>query len=79
MASIRKLPSGNWRVHIRQNGSSISKTFPLKVEAGAWAKAMEGDQDEIDSFPDAEARKRTVADAIDELPPSPIPPKLRES
>jgi len=65
MATIHKLPSGNWRVQIRQNGSNIEKTFPLKKTAGDWAKSMKGNQDEIDAFPDAEARKRTVAQAID--------------
>ncbi len=65
MASIHKLPSGNWRVQIRQGESAISKVFTLKANARAWAKSMEGNQDEIDAFPDAEARKRTVAQAID--------------
>jgi hypothetical protein len=34
MATIHKLPSGNWRVQIRQNGSNIEETFPLKKAAG---------------------------------------------
>ncbi len=64
MASIYKLPSGSWRVQIRQNGQAISKAFSLKADARSWAKSMEGNQDEIDAFPNAEARKRTVAQAI---------------
>lgn len=66
MATIIKLPSGNWRAQVRKSGHRpIGKTFPKKAEARAWAEAMEGNRANIDAFPDAEARRRTVADAID--------------
>lgn len=42
MASIRKLPSGNWRALIRKRGSEpLSCTFEKKRDAEAWAKAQE--------------------------------------
>lgn len=66
MATFIKLPSGNWRVQIRRAGHRpISKTFPKKAEAQAWARIMEADEDAIAAFPDAEARRRTLAQAID--------------
>ena len=66
MATFTKLPSGNWRAQIRQAGHRpIGKTFPRKAEAKDWAERIEGNRDAIDSFPDAEARRRTVSDAIE--------------
>ena len=66
MAAYTKLPSGNWRVQIRKSGHRpISKTFGKKSEARTWAEQMEGNRNAIDAFPDAEARRRSVADAID--------------
>lgn len=42
MASIVKLPSGNWRALVRLAGSKPqSATFPKKSEAVAWAKLVE--------------------------------------
>lgn len=65
MATFTKLPSGNWRAQIRLSGQNpIGQTFRLKTEAQTWARLMEGDDDAIASFPDAEARRRTVGDAI---------------
>lgn len=37
MATIVKLPSGNWRAQVRFLGKSVSKTFRLKSEAERWA------------------------------------------
>jgi hypothetical protein len=37
MASIVKLPSGNWRAQLRHHGKSVSKTFRLKSQAERWA------------------------------------------
>lgn len=37
MASIIKLPSGNWRAQIRHRQKSVSKTFKLKSQALRWA------------------------------------------
>lgn len=42
MASITKLPSGNWRALIRKRGSeALSETFKKKKDAENWAKAQE--------------------------------------
>lgn len=42
MASIVKLPSGNWRALIRKRGSkALSETFSKKRDAEQWAKAQE--------------------------------------
>jgi integrase len=66
MATFTKLPSGNWRAQVRRIGQRpIGKTFEKKAEATTWARLMEGDEDAIAAFPDAEARRRTVAQAID--------------
>lgn len=66
MATITKLPSGSWRAQIRKAGHRpISKTFDKKGAAREWAERMEGNKDDIDAFPDAEARRRTVGGAID--------------
>jgi len=45
MASIVKLPSGNWRAQIRHHGKSISKTFRLKSQAERWATEQHGRAD----------------------------------
>jgi integrase len=66
MATIHRLPSGNWRAQIRLSGQRpIGKTFEKKTDAQEWARTMEGSRDNIEAFPDAESRRRTVADAID--------------
>jgi integrase len=67
MATITKLPSGSWRVRIRLAGQrSISKTFDSKLSAREWARSMEGSRDDLAAFPDAEARRRSLANAIDD-------------
>lgn len=64
MASIYRNRS-KWRAQIRLPGRRpISKVFTTKKEALAWVREMEGNQDRIDSFPNAEARRRTINDAI---------------
>jgi len=69
MATIQKLERKNgarYRVFIRLKGHpAITKVFRTKRAAEDWARTMEGNTENIDAFPDAEARKRTVADAID--------------
>lgn len=42
MASYTKLPSG-WRARVRKSGASISKVFPTKALAQAWATKEEND------------------------------------
>jgi integrase len=66
VATIFRLRSGSWRVQIRRAGErAISKVFEKKVEAVDWSRVMEGSRDNISAFPDAEARKRNVGQAID--------------
>ena len=66
MATIYKLPSGSWRAQVRLTGQKpIGKTFSKKGDARTWGRLMEGDKDAAADFPDAEARRRTVEQAID--------------
>jgi len=41
MASLNKLPSGNWRAQVRRSGQHASRCFRLKSEAEAWAREVE--------------------------------------
>ncbi|WP_334145819.1 site-specific integrase [Hyphomicrobium sp.] len=45
MATIVKLPSGNWRAQFRYHGKSVSKTFRLKSLAERWATEQHGRAD----------------------------------
>ena len=69
MSSIRPLKrkSGTkYRVFIRRKGKQpVSKVFDLKADARKWAQVMEGSDAHLDAYPDAEARRRTVANVID--------------
>jgi len=66
MATFARLPSGNWRAQVRRTGQRpIGKTFGKKAEAVEWARLMEGDEEAISGYPDDEARRRTVGQAID--------------
>lgn len=42
MATFEKRPSG-WRVKVRLSGTSVSKTFPTKAQASAWATEKEAE------------------------------------
>jgi integrase len=66
MAKPFKTPNGKWRAQIRRKGQrSISKVFQKKGEASEWLDVMRGNPDEIEAFPDVEARKRTLTQVID--------------
>ena len=41
MPSFTKLPSGRWRIQIRRNRKSVSRTFRLRAEAERWAVEQE--------------------------------------
>lgn len=41
MANITQLKSRRWRVLIRRKGQCVSRTFPLKSDAEAWAREAE--------------------------------------
>lgn len=68
MASIQKLPSGNWRVLIRSKGhKSISETFTTEKLAKAFAKEKARQLEEIKATGRAAAPKgSTVAHYIDD-------------
>jgi hypothetical protein len=36
MASFRQLPSGNWRVQVRQKGRYAAESFRRKKDAESW-------------------------------------------
>lgn len=64
MASIVKLPSGNWRVQIRHHRKSISKTFRLKSLAERWAREQ---HDLIDRGGTPTPRQDGASDTIGDL------------
>jgi integrase len=55
-----------WRCRVRrQTGPWLTKSFSRKSDAEEWARGVERAMDVGDFVPSAEARKRTLADAID--------------
>lgn len=70
MATIdRRIGAGgkvSWRVRVRRlNGPPLTKSFDRKGDAEEWARSIEHKIDVGDHVPNAEARKRTLGDAID--------------
>lgn len=66
MASFSQLPSGKWRVQIRRGGFYRAATFPLKRDAEAWAKTLEGQAHQVAASGFAQPPKgATLADLID--------------
>ena len=70
MATIEKRigSSGKttWRVRVRRfSGPQLTRSFARKIDAEEWARGIEHKMDVGDHVPNAEARKRTLADAID--------------
>jgi hypothetical protein len=49
----------------RQNGPFLTKSFKKKSDAEEWARGIEHKLDVGDHVPNVEARKYTLADAID--------------
>jgi integrase len=70
MATIEKRTGKGgttWRVRVRRlGGPPLTKSFERKIDADAWARSIEHKIDSGESVPTSEARKRTVADAIDQ-------------
>jgi len=63
---VGKSGKATWRVRVRrQTGPWLTKSFPRKQEAEAWARSIETKLDAGEAVPSAEARKRTLGDAID--------------
>jgi integrase len=57
----------SWQVRVRRTGAgSQTRSFAKKSDAEAWARSIETRIDSGESLPAAEARKRTLGDAIDE-------------
>jgi integrase len=55
-----------WRVRVRRtDGPALSKSFARKSDAETWARSIEHKLDTGEHVATSEARKRTVADAID--------------
>jgi integrase len=46
VATIKKLPSGTWRVQVRRKGHYLSDSFVLRKDAEAWARRMESEIDQ---------------------------------
>ncbi|RZL45925.1 MAG: site-specific integrase [Variovorax sp.] len=66
MASFSQLPSGKWRVQVRRGGFYRAATFPLKRDAEAWAKTIEGQAHQVAATGFAQPPKgATLADLID--------------
>ncbi len=64
---IGKAGKITWRVKVRRQGSaSQTRSFSKKADGEAWARSIETRIDSGESPPAAEARKRTLSDAIDE-------------
>lgn len=63
---IGKSGKATWRVRVRRHrGPWLTKSFPRKSDAEEWARSIEHKLDAGEHIASSEARKRTVADAID--------------
>lgn len=70
MATIEKRvgTSGKttWRARVRRRaGPPLTKSFVRKADADEWARSIEHRIDNGEKLPSSEARKRTLADAIE--------------
>jgi len=63
---VGKSGKTTWRVRVRrQSGPWLTKSCKTKAAAEEWARSIEHKIDVGDDVPNAEARKRTLSDAID--------------
>lgn len=63
---VGKSGKTTWRARVRRSsGPWLTKSFPRKSDAEAWARGIESKLDVGEAVPSAEARKRTLGDAID--------------
>lgn len=63
---VGKSGKTTWRVRVRRTtGPWLTKSFARKIDAEAWARSIESKLDAGEHVPSSEARKRTLADAID--------------
>ena len=63
---VGKAGKTTWRVRVRRSsGPWLTKSFPRKIDAEAWARSIEHKLDTGEHVPSSEARKRTLGEAID--------------
>src|SRR5690606_2157378 len=63
---VGKTGKTTWRVRVRRSsGPWLTRSFPRKADAEAWARSVESKMDAGEVVPSAEARRRTLGDAID--------------
>src|SRR5690606_17232507 len=63
---VGKSGKTTWRVRVRRStGPWLTKSFPRKADGEAWARSIESKLDAGEAVPSAEARKRTLGEAID--------------
>lgn len=66
MATIVKLPSGNWRAQVRRNGRYVSKTFKRRRDADGWTVDMERRIDRGESVSKSRPKHlNTLSDLVD--------------
>ncbi|HEV7271787.1 site-specific integrase [Pseudoxanthomonas sp.] len=66
MATFTQLPSGKWRAQVRRGGLYRAATFPLKRDAEAWARTIEGQAHQVAASGHAQPPKgATLGDLID--------------
>jgi integrase len=65
VASIEQR-GGKWRARVRRRGfADQSETFRTRAAAERWARRIESDQDDGHQAPAAEAKRMTLAEALD--------------
>jgi len=63
---VGKSGKTTWRVRVRkQSGPALTRSFARKIDAEEWARSIEHKLDVGEHVPSSEARKRTLADAIE--------------
>lgn len=76
MASITRLKSGKHRVRVKVKGRPpVGKTFERLTDARQWAQQAEADIRREMLFPTPEARKHTLAEALDRYEREVLPEK----
>lgn len=66
MASFEKLQSGMWRVRVRRQGHTLTRSFRLKADADTWARDQESRIDKGETpMGKTPAARETFADLIE--------------
>ena len=66
MATISQRESGRWQAKVRRQGQSpLSRTFKTKVDAEAWARRLESEQERGVWRDSTEAERVTLAEVLD--------------